>query len=68
MENETIYKLWVESQDEKIIESKLDNMVLEFTNMKPNSKGRTRWQNVIKSPVGVRGSAQDATEPAWVFE
>ena len=42
----------------------MDNMVLEFTNMKPNSKGGTRWQNVIKPPVGVRGNVQDATKPA----
>ena len=55
---------WVESQDKKIIESKLDNMGLEFTNMRPTPKGRTRWKNVIKPPVGVCGSAQDATEPA----
>ena len=36
--------------------------------MKPNPKGRTHWENVTKTPVGVRGSAQAAIGPAGAFK
>ena len=62
-EDEPNYNMWKEPLVERVLESKVDDMAFQFTNKKLPLRGKTRRQNVIKPPVGVRDSAKHATTP-----
>ena len=67
-ENELNYNPWVEPAEEINLVGRLDGRLLEYTNKMSVTKGKTRRQNVIKPPVGVRGHAKNATTPLSAFE
>ena len=66
--DECNYNPWIEPAEEINLIGRLDNRVLEYTNKMPVSKGKTRRQNVIKPPVGVRGHAKNAITPVSAFK